>query len=73
MAQSSTVAKAITNKVAEYEECPPEVLPELKEKIDPETYRQLTTVEGPLTEPLEFEYLWYQVTVLPDREIIVTP
>lgn len=73
MTQQSDATKTIVSTVAEYEQCPPEALPALKEKIDSETYRKLTTVEGPLTEPLNFEYLWYQVTVQPDGEVIVTP
>ena len=73
MTRQDEATKTIVNRVAEYEQCHPEVLPALEEKIDSEIYHQLTTVDSSLTEPLEFEYLWYQVTVLPDREVIVTP
>lgn len=72
MAESSDVPKTIVDTVAEYEQCPPEILPSLEEKIDSETYRILTTGEGQPTEPLEFTYLWYQVTVLPTGDVVIT-
>ena len=73
MALSSDVTKTIVSRVAEYEQCPPEKLPALEEKIDSDTYRQLMSCEDPLHGPLEFEYLWYQVTVEPDGEVTVRP
>lgn len=73
MAQSSEVTKTIVKTVADYENASPEVLPPLADKLDSETYNKLTAIERHLTEPLNFEYLWYDVTVFPDGEVIVTP
>lgn len=73
MAQSSEVTKTIVNTVAVYENTSPEVLPPLADKLDSETYNQLTASKRQLTEPLNIEYVWYDVTVLPDGEVIVTP
>lgn len=70
---SSEVAKTIVNTVAAYENASPGVLPPLADKLDSETYNQLTASERQLTEPLSFEYLWYEVTVLPGGEVVVTP
>ena len=63
----------IEETVADYEDTSPDKLPALAERIDAETYQQLASPESELTEPLTFEYLWYDVTVLPDAEVIVTP
>ena len=73
MGHSSEMRKTIVRTVADYENTAPEVLPPLAEKIDSETYQQLLAPERDLTEPLSFEYLWYQVTVLPEGEVVVTP
>lgn len=73
MAQSSEVTQTIVNTVADYENTSPEVLPPLADKLDAETYNQLTASKRQLTERLEFEYLWYQVTVEPDGEVIFRP
>lgn len=73
MTRYPEATKTVVTTVAEFEQCPPEVLPTLEEIIDSETYRKLTAVDGPPPEPLEFEYLWYQVTVLADGDVIVTP
>lgn len=73
MSQPSDAIKTIVTTVAEYERCPPEVLPALDEKIDSGTYRQLATITGSRPQALAFEHLWYQVTVLPEGEVIVTP
>lgn len=73
MGQSFDVTRAIVKTVADYENTSPEQLPPLEDKIDAETFQQLSPKIGELTEPLHFEYLWYEVTVLPDGEVIVTP
>lgn len=73
MAQSSEVTEIIVKTVADYENTSPDDLPPLADKLDAETFHQLTTPDEEVTEPLEFEYLFYDVTVLPDREVVVTP
>lgn len=73
MTQSSPVTEYIVKTVADWENFTPEELPPLAEQIDTETYQQLASYESELTEPLTFEYLWYNVTVLPDGEVFVTP
>lgn len=67
------MTKTIDKSVAEYENVRPDDLPPLVDKLDGETFQRLTTMEGQLTGPLNFEYLWYDVTVLPDGEVVVTP
>ena len=71
MAQSSDATQTIVYTAADYENTSPEVLPPLADKLDSETYNQLTASKRQLTERLEFEYLWYQVTVEPDGEVTV--
>lgn len=71
--QSSEITETIIKTVADYENVPPDDLPPLADKVDVETYHKLTASDGQLDEPLEFEYLWYQVTVQPDCEVSVTP
>ena len=73
MAQCTGVTKTIVNTVADYENASPEVLPPLADKLDSETYNQLTAGQPQPTEQLEFEYLWYEVTVEPDGEVTVQP
>lgn len=73
MAPSSNVAHEIVKTVADYENSSPNDLPPLEDKIDSETHHQIASFESELTEPLTFEYLFYDVTVLPDGEVIVTP
>lgn len=73
MAQSSKITKSIVEAVAEYEDTSPDNLPPLAEKIDPETFHRITATDSQLTEPISFEYLWYRITVLPDREVVVSP
>ena len=72
MADSSKVTKTIVETVANYEHAAPNELPPLEDELDEQTYQQLTAPEE-LSEPLSFEYLWYDITVLPEREAIVTP
>lgn len=48
-------------------------LPPLAEKRSTETFQQLVSFESELTEPLTFKHLIYDVTVLPDGVVIVTP
>lgn len=72
MAQSDVIDE-IVSTIADFENAPPDVLPPLADKIDPEAFQQLVSAESELTEPLTFEYLWYDVTVQSNREIIVTP
>lgn len=73
MSPSSKVTKTIVKTVADYEHASPDELPPLVDKLDEKTFQQLTATDGQLIEPVTFEYLWYDVTVLPDREVIVTP
>lgn len=63
----------IVETVAGYENTSPDQLPALADDVDPETYQRLLATGDELSEPLTFEYLWYDVTVLPDRGIVVTP
>lgn len=73
MPPSSALTNEIVKTVADYEKASPEELPALAEKLNAETFQQLVSPEGELTEPLSFEYLFYDITVLPDGEVIVTP
>ena len=73
MADSSKVTKIIVETVADYEQASPNELPPLEDKLDEKTFQQLTAPECQFSEPLSFEYLWYDITVLPEREVIVTP
>lgn len=63
----------IVQTVADYEKALPDQLPPLADKIDAETFQRLVSHESERTEPLTFEYLWYDVTVEPDGEVIVMP
>lgn len=73
MVKATDVTDEIVATVADYENVSPNDLPPLEDKLDSETYHQLDSVESELTEPLTFEYLFYDVTVLPDGEVIATP
>ena len=73
MAPSTDVTNEIVTTVANYENASPTDLPPLEDKLDSETFHQLVSSESELTEPLTFEYLFYDVTVIPDGEVIVTP
>lgn len=73
MTPGPDVAKSIVETVATYENTVPDQLPSLEDKLATETFQQLPDAESQLTEPLNFQYLWYEVTVLPDREVVVTP
>lgn len=73
MPQSSELTEIIVQTVAEYENVAPSDLPPLADKIDSETFHQLTVGDRQLTEPLEFEYLWYGVLIHPDGEVTITP
>lgn len=73
MAHSSKVTKTIVQTVADYENASPDELPALVDKIDAETLNQLVSPESELSEPLIFEYLWYDVIVLPNEAVIVIP
>ena len=73
MAHSINVTKTIVETVADYEHASPHELPPLEDKLDEKTYQQLTAPEGQLSEPPTFEYLFYDISVLPDGEVVVTP
>ncbi|QLD89549.1 hypothetical protein HWV07_11105 [Natronomonas salina] len=73
MPQPSDVARQVVKTVADYENSSLNDLPPLEDKIDSETYHQIASFESELTEPLTFEYLFYDITVLPEGEVIVTP
>lgn len=68
----SDVTRTIVNTVAEQEGVSPEELPSLEENINAEAFSQLTDTHGPPPEPLEFTYVWYQVTVHPSGEVTIT-
>lgn len=67
------MTNAVVETVADYENASPEELPPLADDIDAETFHQLVSGGSELTEPVRFEYLWYDVTVLPGGEVVVTP
>lgn len=69
----SDVTDSIVETVADHENVSPEELPPLEEKIPSAQFDKLTAPESGLSEPMEFEYLWYQVTVHPAGEVTVTP
>lgn len=71
MSISSDVTTTIIETVADKENTHAEVLPPLAETLEEETFERLASRE--LEEPLRLEYLWYEVTVLPDGEVVVTP
>lgn len=73
MVQSSSVKGFIVNAVADCENSAPGDQPLLAEKLDTETYEKLISYKSELNELLTFEYLFYDVTILPDGEVIVTP
>lgn len=73
MVPPSRVAKTVVEIVADRENVGPDDLPPLSDDLDGETLERLTETEGPLTEPLTFQYLWYDVTVLPDEAVVVKP
>lgn len=73
MARSSSVTEYIVTTIADCENVSPDELPPLAEKLNTETFQQLVSFESEVTEPLTFEYLFYDVTVLPDGEVVVTP
>lgn len=73
MTPTSDVATFVVRSVAELEHVQPEDLPPLCTELDGETLERLTDTDRPLTEPLSFQYLWYDVTVFPDEEVVVTP
>lgn len=73
MLRYSEVKETIIETVADYENVRPDDLPALVDKLDGEAFERLTATEGELTEPLTFEYLWYDVTILPNEEVVITP
>lgn len=73
MAQVSTLAQTVVEKVAEFEHVSPENLPRLEDNIDSKTYSQLIDIKGPPAKPLEFSYIWYRVTVYSDGEVTIMP
>lgn len=73
LAPSGDVPTRIVTTVADYEDVLPTDLPPLEDRLGSETYQQLEAIENKLSEPLTFKYLFYDVTVLPDGEVIVTP
>lgn len=73
MTQSSNTGTAIVETVAEYEDTSLQDLPSLEDWIDADTARKLLSDRSTWTEPLEFTYLWYHVTVSPTGEVTITP
>lgn len=69
----SAIAAAVRTRVADHEEASPGELPPVDDWVAPETRLELATADRNRTEPVEFTYLWYHVTVSPDGEVTVTP
>lgn len=73
MSEPSDVTGTIVETVAGSENVSSRELPPLEEETDSETHHRLTATGSRLTEALRFPYLWYQVAVQPNGEVIVTP
>lgn len=73
MGQASPPLSAVVEQVAAHEQVAPEDLPALADAVPPEAYVRLTTAWDEQTNPIEFTYVWYHVTVYPGGEVIITP
>lgn len=73
MEETQDPAEAVIAEVAEQEETSPDSLPAMEDWVDRETLDKLTSSWNDISRSLEFEYVWYRITVLPNREVVVTP
>lgn len=73
MTDSSPMVQRILAAVAEHENARVEGLPLLRDQVPSTTMDKLTTEWDTQTEPLEFSYLWYTITVSSNGEVSVTP
>lgn len=73
MRQTRDPAEAVIAEVAEQEETSPDDLPSLSDWVDEQTLDRLTSSWDEISRDIDFTYLWYQITVLPNREVVVTP
>lgn len=62
----------IVETVATFEEVPPEDLPSLADAVPSEIMTRMTTEWADQTDPIEFTYIWYHITVSPMGEITVS-
>lgn len=72
MGQPSLPVSTVVERVATHEQVAPEDLPSLADAVSPDIYTRLTTAWAEQTDPIEFTYVWYHVTVYPDGGVIVT-
>lgn len=73
MTDNSRLVNWIVETVAENENVQPEDLPSMETAIASTTFTKLTTDWNAQTKSIEFSYVWYDVVVHPDGEVIVTP
>ena len=71
MSHSSESLKIIKKKIAEHEDVAPRELPDLEDWIGSSMFQWLIDTERGQTEPLEFTYLWYRITLYPSGEFII--
>lgn len=71
MPVSSTPLQSVVETVAAFEEVSPEDLPALTDAVPSEIVTRLTTEWPNQTDPIEFTYIWYHVTVSPTGEITI--
>lgn len=63
----------MVERVAAHERVDPADLPAVADVVPRDIYSCLTGGWSDQTEPIEFTYVWYQVTVYPGGEVVVTP
>lgn len=73
MPDSDSPVETVIETVAAYEEVQPADLPTLALSVDTATLTKLTTGWNDQTEPIEFTYVWYEVTIDPTGKVTVTP
>lgn len=73
MSDSYSPIEAVIETVAEYEKVKPDDLPTLAYSVDSATLTKLTTRWDDQTEPIEFTYVWYEVTIDPTGKVTITP
>jgi hypothetical protein len=67
--RSESPFEMVTEAIAEREQVSPDDLPAVEEWVHPATLETLTTSREDPDHSIEFEYLWYRVTVRSDGEI----
>lgn len=70
--ESLDVAPPIVRAVAGYEKVDPGDLPPVEDSVPLDVFHKLKDVQNG-SEPLQFTYLWYQITVQPSGEVAVEP